>query len=483
MFQSLQLVNVGAHIGSSKQCWITLTSRFIFGFRNNITLINLNYTTFHLRRALLFVKKTVSKGGRIMINSLYVKTHSGLINRFYQIGQVVAPNDWIGGYLSNYRNLKVKLVSKRRSRSFVSALINLNYNLDNRFIASEARNCKLPIISIFDTNSQSSIFDYPIPSNNKNSSIRTFYGFLFSSAVFSGIVRRVNGAKRRSIIRTFVSSGKIDAFITPFSLHPYADRYSIDKDLFSEKHKSIYINTFKKVNNSKSRVFINISRSFNKLLRLEHFKFTIFKNNFIFNDFVNTLELISGSYVSRRIEHNFIKANNIKLLFLLEKKRRINRARFLLRREKIKRLFLRRRRFHTTGSFKLRRFSKSVRFKFTKCIFGINFKRKKFSFFTVSEYINNFFRSYSRRIRIYSWRVEFSKLKRYSSFYRTVISRHKKVKAIKYYFFNKKNSRKLIRRASTKSKEKRIRFSLFRLGIIKDTFFKKKEIKKKLILI
>ena len=113
MFNYIQLINVNAHIGSSKQCWMTLTSRFIFGFRKGITLINIGYTSFHLRRSILFVKKLVSKGGTIIINSLYCKTHIGLINRFYNIGQIVAPDDWIGGYLSNFRNLKKKLLEKK----------------------------------------------------------------------------------------------------------------------------------------------------------------------------------------------------------------------------------------------------------------------------------------------------------------------------------------------------------------------------------
>jgi|694.fasta_scaffold20350_6 ribosomal protein S2 len=430
MFQSIQLINVSAHIGSSKQCWMTLTSRFVSGFRKGITIINLSYTSFHLRRALLFVQGLVSKNGIIIINTLYINTHMYLINRFYTIGQIVAPNDWIGGYLSNYRNLKKKVISKKKSRAFISAIINLNFNIDNRFISSEATNSRLPIISIFDTNSQSATFDFPIPTNNKNSSVRTFYAFLFSSAVFSGLIRKVLYRKKRSLEEVinkvvnntkFINSRKNKQIFENFSY------FNKRKNLFVKKYDYFYIKKIDKFN------YVKVSKIIKVLINFKNSKFRIFKKRFLFNDFVTNFDIIN-IMLDESVENLLYAIRSIKFIYKYRSKF-TSKIKLLYMRRRMLLVFSKRRRTEVIASLKYKRFSKKVK-RIRGTILGSILKFKKITdivnlniYIKVLDY--TLFKNFIKKN--FPWRVEYLKYKRYSRYFGNILKKHKSIILKKVY--------------------------------------------------
>lgn len=446
MFKPSQLINVGAHIGSSKQCWNTLTSRFISGFRNGITLININYTSYHLRRALLFVKKVSSKGGVIIINSLYINTHIDIINRFYNLGQIVAPGDWIGGYLSNYRNLKSKIISKRRSRAFVSSLINLNYNIDNRFIASEAKNLRLPIVSIFDTNSQCSIFDYPIPTNNKNSAVRTFYAFLFSSAVFWGVMRKLASKKKRAMSSYFFG-GKVFKryFYRNFSF-VNSVHFSDEGNFVQKKIKPIYVNfSLLKNNKSKLIIFKNFVKRFNKITNKN---FLLFKNKFLHNDIVTNFDII-GLFISRALENIMYRAITIKTVNRFNSKNR-NKSKFIVKRHNFFKTFFP---YKTIPFIFLKTFSKFDNSIFdNNNLFGTSFVYKRKGLLGFSKnisliFFNFFFKSFSNNTVAYPWRKEFLTRRKFSKIFSTFMTIYRRNTLRKVFFCIRKNNKYMVKRA------------------------------------
>ncbi len=448
MFKPSQLINVGAHIGSSKQCWNTQTSRFISGFRKGITLINLNYTSYHLRRALLFVKKVTSKGGIIMVNSLYLNTHIDIINKFYNMGQIVAPGDWIGGYLSNYRNLKTKVISKRRSRAFVSALVNLNYNIDNRFISSEARNLRLPIISIFDTNSQCSIFDYPIPTNNKNSAIRTFYAFLFSSAVFWGVMRKLSSVKKRSISNYF-PNGRVfkRAFNRSFTFNN-SIRFSDDGAFTQKKSKIIYISLSSLKNNSYR--FTLLKNFVRKVKGIASKRFVLFKNRFLHNDIVTNFDIM-GLFISRALENIIYKVSNFKSINRFNFKNR-NKSRIITRRYSFFKTFFP---YKTIPFIFLKSFVKfdnSVFNNNKNNFFGTSFSYKKRGLLTLSRnlsliFLTFFLRPSSNNVLPYPWRKEFLTRRKFSKIFSIFITIHRRNVLLKAFLSMRKNVKYMVKKA------------------------------------
>ncbi len=455
IFRPTQLINVGAHIGSSKQCWNTLTSRFISGYRKGITLINLGYTSYHLRRALLFVKGTTSKGGIVIVNSLYINTHIAIINKLYSMGQIVAPGDWIGGYLSNYRNLKTKIISKRRSRAFVSALINLNYNIDNRFISSEARNLHLPIVSIFDTNSQCSIFDYPIPTNNKNSSVRTFYAFLFSSSVFWGIMKRVISTKRR-VISTFFQNGRIfrKSYKTNFFFDNPTSSVS-DVRLINKKIRHIYAEPHMiKLDARAITPFITFT---NKFVKVINKRFILFKSRFLHNEIVTNFDII-GIFISRALENIMYRAIKIEPINRFNFKER-SKAKLFLKKYKFRKTFFVKKRLTFIIYKCFKKFDKRYNLKNAN-FFGFHFvARNRKRIISVSKIIAltffNFFCSFNaNKVYAYPWRKEFLHIKRFSKIFRFFMTKYRRDVIRKVFFKIRKTSKFTIKKSKVVKKYK-----------------------------
>ncbi len=61
-----QLLEAGAHFGHQTHRWNPKMERFIFGVRSNIHIIDLSQTVPLLHQALLKVRETAAKGGRIL---------------------------------------------------------------------------------------------------------------------------------------------------------------------------------------------------------------------------------------------------------------------------------------------------------------------------------------------------------------------------------------------------------------------------------
>lgn len=473
MFKPIQLINVGAHIGSSKQCWNTLTSRFVSGFRKGITLVNISYTSYHLRRALFFVKKITSKGGVIIINSLYINTHIDLINRFYNMGQVVAPGDWIGGYLSNYRNLRTKIISKRRSRSFVSALVNLNYNIDNRFISSEARNLRLPIVSIFDTNSQCSIFDYPVPTNSKSSSVRTFYGFLFSSSVFWGIIKRAISKKNRSINNYFFS-GKVfrKASFNRFTFDGY-NYFTSNNKLFQVKNRYIFTNISElKINKRKILSLIKFGSFF---FRRSTRQVNVFKKKFLYSDIVSNFDIM-GLFISKALETLIYRISSVNFIDNINFKKRI-RVKIITKKISFFRLFFPRKNvlFSTFSKFK-----KFAPVTISAGSYGSSLSNYSCQTETTAKAISFFFKLFfsnsSNSTVPYPWRLSFSNLVRFSRIFRIFIISRRRNFLHRVYFFMRKDSRYISGKSKIVKIFKLKRKSFYSKNIGSAKFrFKKKE--------
>jgi len=197
-----EMLEAGVHFGHQLHRWNPKMRPFLWGAKNGIHVINLQKTVRLFRDALDFTSRLGQRGDKI----LYVGTKrqaQEIIEQEAQRGQQpYVAHRWLGGMLTNFRTIRTsldrideidrqldvgnveRLVKKevtRLEREREKLLRNLGGIRDMKKLpgavlivdtvkehlaVAEARKLKLPIIALVDSNSDPSLVDYPIPSND-----------------------------------------------------------------------------------------------------------------------------------------------------------------------------------------------------------------------------------------------------------------------------------------------------------------------------
>jgi small subunit ribosomal protein S2 len=205
-----EMMEAGVHWGHRKSNWNPKMKPYIFGLRNNIHIIDLEKTAQELEKALEFIKKTIKKEGKI----LFIGTRPQSQNLVEEVAKnckmPYVVSRWVGGLLTNFKNIRkrieylieleknkasgeLKKYTKREQLKIDEQIEKLKKkfegvkNLENLPEAilvlsvkeqigaiREARRKKIPIIALVDTDSDPSLIDYPIPSNDDAVSVLKF---------------------------------------------------------------------------------------------------------------------------------------------------------------------------------------------------------------------------------------------------------------------------------------------------------------------
>jgi len=184
-----QLFSYNVHLGYHKSRWNPAVVPFLYGTRNNVHIINLEYTYYMLRRALYFIRELVANRGNILFVNLSLGTYKYLRQKISRTGQFIVNFKYIGGLLTNFRNVKVcyKSLSKMKRLPSVVVVTKLT---GCEGVIYEAKRLNIPIISIVDSNMNPHNFLYPIPGNSESIIAIKFYYALFLKAVKAGIIKR-----------------------------------------------------------------------------------------------------------------------------------------------------------------------------------------------------------------------------------------------------------------------------------------------------
>ena len=196
-----ELVEAGVHFGHKSQRWNPKMSKYIHSIRENVHIINLNFTKQMLADALAQVNKVVSRGGKI----LFVATKKQAANKIQDLAietnQYYVNHRWLGGMLTNWSTIN-KSIKKMRDLELLKSNPNNEFtkkeilkitNQHNKLVRSlngisemkkspdllfiidtklehiavaEAKNLNIPIVGIVDTNCDPDLIDYPIPGND-----------------------------------------------------------------------------------------------------------------------------------------------------------------------------------------------------------------------------------------------------------------------------------------------------------------------------
>ena len=196
-----ELVDAGVHFGHKSQRWNPKMSKYIHSTKENIHIINLNFTVQMLSDALNVMSSVVSKGGKILFVATKKQAASKIAELANETNQYYVNHRWLGGMLTNWSTiaksikkmkelevlksnpdneftkkevLKItnqyeKLVRSLSGISEMKKSPDLVFIIDTKLehiAVSEAHLLNIPIIGIVDTNCDPEKIDYPIPGND-----------------------------------------------------------------------------------------------------------------------------------------------------------------------------------------------------------------------------------------------------------------------------------------------------------------------------
>src|SRR5690554_921960 len=196
------LLKAGVHFGHQTRYWNPKMSKFIFGARNKIHIINLEHTLPALNSALDVVQNMASNKNKIMFVGTKRAAAKVIKEEAARAGMPYVNHRWLGGMLTNYKTIRQsirrlreletqsqdgtfdKLTKKEalmRTREMEKLELSIGgikemgglpdalfvIDVDHERIAiNEANKLGIPVIGVVDTNSDPDGVDYVIPGND-----------------------------------------------------------------------------------------------------------------------------------------------------------------------------------------------------------------------------------------------------------------------------------------------------------------------------
>ena len=196
-----QLLEAGVHLGHKTFRWNPKMSKFIFGSKNSIHIIDLVQTLELVNAALNEIHKCISSGGKILLVSTKKQAAETIANLAKDTSQFYVNHRWLGGMLTNWKtisnsikrfkkltidlkeentgftkkeNLKMSIQRDKLERS-IGGIADMTKIPDMIFIVDtnaeelavkESIRLNIPIVAILDSNSDPTGINFPIPGND-----------------------------------------------------------------------------------------------------------------------------------------------------------------------------------------------------------------------------------------------------------------------------------------------------------------------------
>jgi len=196
-----QLLEAGVHLGHKTFRWNPKMSKFIFGSKDSIHIIDLVQTLEMTKSALQEIHKCVSSGGKILFVSTKKQASDAISTLAKDTGQYYVSHRWLGGMLTNWQTisnsikrykklsedlkkevtgftkkeiLKMGIQRDKLERSLggiaeMKKTPNMIFIIDTNvesLAVKEALKLNIPIVAIVDTNSDPTGINFPIPGND-----------------------------------------------------------------------------------------------------------------------------------------------------------------------------------------------------------------------------------------------------------------------------------------------------------------------------
>ncbi len=224
-FSMRQLLEAGVHFGHQTHRWNPKMAPYIFGARSNIHILDLSQTVPLLHQALVQVRETAAKGGRILFVGTKRAASDPIATAAKRCAQYYVNHRWLGGMLTNWATIsksigrlreleallgegeqaatgltKKELLKMTREKDKLDKALggikdmggkpDLMFVIDTNkesIAIKEARRLGIPVVSILDTNCDPSHADFPIPGNDDAARAINLYCDLIADAVLDGL--------------------------------------------------------------------------------------------------------------------------------------------------------------------------------------------------------------------------------------------------------------------------------------------------------
>ncbi len=196
------LLEAGVHFGHQTKRWNPKMSKYVFGKRNGIYIIDLQKTVQCFNLAYEVVRDLAKDGGKFLFVGTKKQAEAAIKEAAESCGSFYINHRWLGGTLTNYETIKSRIQRlKELADMFESGYVNrfkkkevsklrreyekLERNLggikdmdgmpDLMFVIdikrefnaiAEAKKLGIPIVAIVDTNCDPDEVDFPIPGND-----------------------------------------------------------------------------------------------------------------------------------------------------------------------------------------------------------------------------------------------------------------------------------------------------------------------------
>jgi small subunit ribosomal protein S2 len=221
-----ELLDAGCHFGHMRRKWNPKMTPYIFMEHKGIHLIDLNRTAECMERSALAVKAMAKGGKKIMFVATKKQAREIVMEAAKTVGMPYVTDRWLGGMMTNFMTIR-KSVKKMQSIERMLAdttltsitkkerltlgrehakmdkqlggIADLNRLPNAVFIVdihhehlalAEARKLGIKTIGMVDTNSDPTLVDFPIPSNDDASKSIRFVVNYIVAAIQEGIDER-----------------------------------------------------------------------------------------------------------------------------------------------------------------------------------------------------------------------------------------------------------------------------------------------------
>lgn len=225
-FSMRQLLEAGVHFGHQTQRWNPRMEPFIYGQRNGIHIIDLTQTVPLLDQALMAVRDTVAKGGRVLFVGTKRQAQGPIAEAAEKSAQYFMNHRWLGGTLTNWRTVsqsiqrlrqidetmetgaegltKKERLGMERDQEKLQASLggirqmgnipDLLFVIDvqkEALAVAEANKLGIPVVAVVDTNCSPDGVDYIIPGNDDAARAIALYCDLVTRAALDGMTAQL----------------------------------------------------------------------------------------------------------------------------------------------------------------------------------------------------------------------------------------------------------------------------------------------------
>ncbi len=216
------MLEAGVHFGHQTSRWNPKMSRYIFGERNGVHILDLQKTAKELKKAYAFVKEESQKGAKFLFVGTKKQAQEAISTEAARCGAYCIHEKWLGGTLTNFQTVKksiermnelekweasgvFKAISKKEASRLMKELNRLQKLLggirDMKVLADvvfvidpvdtagairESRVLGIPVVAVCDTNSDPDLINWPIPGNDDAARSIKLFCAAIADAVLEG---------------------------------------------------------------------------------------------------------------------------------------------------------------------------------------------------------------------------------------------------------------------------------------------------------